>query len=128
MAELQFFDPKQEFTIVSKTLPHWAQSGTVVFITWRTADSLPPEVQKRITRERQEILRKFQLDPLGDWKVQLVKLPATVRGRVQCSLFQLSDEQLDAGYGACVLKRPELSKIVEDSLLYGDGDRYFLTD
>jgi len=38
------------------------------------------------------------------------------------------DRQLDAGAGACVLKRPELSRIVEDSLLHFDGNRYVLTD
>ncbi|HLQ45609.1 MAG TPA: transposase, partial [Planctomycetaceae bacterium] len=31
-------------------------------------------------------------------------------------------------YGACVLKRPELSQIVSDSLLKFDGERYELTD
>ena len=85
-------------------------------------------MRERITRERHYVLRRFQLDPHGDWKSQVGRLPATVRGRVQWSLFQISDEKLDAGYGACILRRPELSKIVEDSLLYGDGDRYVLTD
>ena len=37
-------------------------------------------------------------------------------------------ENLDKGLGACVLRRPELSKIVADSLLYFNGDRYHIGD
>ena len=128
MDELQFFDPKQEFTIVSKSLPHWAQAGTVAFITWRTADSLPATIQDTITAERMQLLLQFGLDPQTAWKTQLSKLPAADRGRVQSSLFSLWDERLDGGLGACVLKRPEISRIVEESLLHFDGDRYVLTD
>jgi REP element-mobilizing transposase RayT len=128
MEELQFFDPKQDFTIISKSLPHWAQAGTISFITWRTADSLPADVQERLTQERKELLRTFDIDPETDWKAQLGRLPAKDRGRVRWSLFVAWDERLDGGLGACVLKRPELSRIVEESLLHFDGDRYFLTD
>jgi type I restriction enzyme R subunit len=35
---------------------------------------------------------------------------------------------LDKGHGACVLKRPELAKIVADSLMHFDGQRYLLGD
>ena len=35
---------------------------------------------------------------------------------------------LDDCHGACVLRRPELSQIVADSLRHFDGDRYELTD
>jgi type I restriction enzyme R subunit len=35
---------------------------------------------------------------------------------------------LDAGHGAAVLRNPDLAKIVGDSLLHFDGDRYLLTD
>lgn len=128
MSDLQFFDPKQDFTIISKSLPHWAQAGTISFITWRTADSLPAEVQERLTQQRKELLRTFGIDPESDWKAQLGRLPAKDRGRVRWSLFATWDERLDGGLGACVLARPELSRIVEESLLHFDGDRYFLTD
>ena len=37
-------------------------------------------------------------------------------------------ESLDKRQGACVLRRPELSKIVADSLLYFDGIRYHMGD
>ena len=128
MADLQFFDPKQQFSVAYKTLPHWAQVGTVCFITWRTADSLPADFQKRITAQREEILRCHALDPRADWQSQLAKLPALDRGRVQWALFTAWDQQLDRGAGACQLAKLELSKIVMESLLHFDGDRYILTD
>ncbi len=37
-------------------------------------------------------------------------------------------ESLDKGCGTCVLQRPELSRIVADSLLYFDGVRYNMGD
>ena len=128
MSDLQFFDPRQDRTVIWRNLPHWMQSGTVCFITWRTADSLPAEVQERITLERQRLLRDRGFDPDGDWKRALAKLPDVERGRVQWGLFEIWDGALDLGRGACVLAAPELNKIVGDSLLHFDGDRYVLTD
>jgi len=128
MDTFQFFDPKQDYTVASKQLPHWSQAGTLAFITWRTADSLPKQVQLEITRERRQLLEKLGLDPQRDCKAALQKLPAAERGRVRWSLFRLWDERLDAGSGGCVLGRPELSKIVEESLLHFDCERYVIAD
>jgi hypothetical protein len=52
-------------------MPHWAQTGTLVFITWRTADSLPREIQAELTRERARQLALMGLDPHGDWRTEL---------------------------------------------------------
>jgi putative transposase len=128
MRELQFFDPKQEVAVVSKSLPHWAQAGTITFITWRMADSLPAVGLKKFTAERDQLLRTFQLNPRDDWKAQLDALPAADRRRIQQALFQVWDDRLDAGHGDCQLSQPEFSQIVLNSLLHFDGDRYFLTD
>ncbi len=128
MPDLQFFDRHQDFTVVWGKLPHWAQVGTVCFITWRTADSLPSVFQERITCERQRLLRDNGLDPEGDWKEALSKLPDTDRGRVQWGLYRIWDDCLDLGRGDCVLKDPALSELVGNSLLHFDGDRYILTD
>lgn len=125
---VRFFDPKQDHTIAYKRLPHWAQAGTVCFITWRTADSLPKEAIARFNRQRQELLKQHQLDPNGDWKQSLAKLPSAVRGQLHWSLFTAWDEQLDRAAGACVLCESELSQIVMNSLLHFDNDRYVLTD
>ena len=128
MAELQFFDPKQDVAITYKNLPHWAQAGTMVFITWRTADSLPAAAQRRITSERNATLRQFGLAPNRDYSADLAKRPVETRGRLKWSLFETWDQQLDAGAGSCLLARPELSRIVNECLLHFDRERYFLTD
>src|SRR4051794_5248482 len=102
MGRLQFFDPKQELTIAWKSLPHWAQVGTVSFITWRTADSLPAAVIARLAQERRQLLQAISLNPDGNWRRDLGRLRPADRGHVQWSLFAAWDEQLDRGVGACV--------------------------
>jgi REP element-mobilizing transposase RayT len=128
MKELAFFDRQQSYSVAWKTLPHWAQAGTLCFITWRTADSLPAAAVKRVVRQREEVLRCAGIAPNTDWKTALTKLPPSMRVRTQWSLFALCDRELDRNFGECVLRQSALSQIVEDSLLHFDGDRYVLTD
>ena len=128
MKGFQFFDPKQDVAVAYKNLPHWAQTATLSFITWRTADSLPSSVLQQITEEREELIRNFGLDPHDDWKQEMAQLAPADRGRIQWSLFEVWDEQLDRGAGELILANPELSQIVADSLLHFDEDRYYLTD
>ncbi|HZZ28492.1 MAG TPA: transposase [Pirellulales bacterium] len=128
MRDFQFFDPRQDVAVAYGNLPHWAQAGTLVFITWRTADSLPAPVLARIAQEKAKLLESFGLDTAENYKAQLAKLPVHERAQVQWAMFETWDRQLDAGAGRCVLKQPELSQIVADSLLHFDGDRYLLTD
>jgi putative transposase len=128
MDGIHFFDPQQDFTVTYKALPHWAQAGAVCFITWRAADSLPAEVIKRLEEERNAALQSMRLDPHGDWKTQSLKLSFRDRGKLQWQFFTAWDAELDCGAGDCALERPELSAIVEQSLLHFDNDRYVLTD
>ncbi|WP_254511784.1 transposase [Anatilimnocola floriformis] len=124
----QCFDPNQDHTIVWKRLPHWAQAGTICFITWRTADSFPRDLVEKFIARREELLRQLSIDPRGDWRQSIQKLPTAIRERTQWELFANWDEQLDLAAGACVLREPDLSEIVLNSLLHFDNDRYFLTD
>jgi REP-associated tyrosine transposase len=126
--DLQFFDPKQDYSVCWKRLPHWAQAGTVVFITWRTKDSVPAPILRRFERERNDLLQQHGIDPATDWKSAISKLPLDIRRQVQWNLFDRWDEKLDACHGACVLRKPDLSKVVADSLLKFDGERYLMTD
>ena len=126
--DLQYFDRRQEYSVVFKRLPHWAQAGTIAFITWRTADSLPKAALARLNRQRQELLRQHQLDPDADWKAALAKLPSAVGEQLHWEFFTAWDKQLDLAAGACVLREPALSKIVVNSLLHFDNQRYILTD
>jgi type I restriction enzyme R subunit len=49
----ELFDPKSELLIHEHCRPHWSQAGSVVFITFRTQDSIPIEVIKRWDLEKQ---------------------------------------------------------------------------
>jgi REP element-mobilizing transposase RayT len=153
MVGLQFFDPRQDFTVTWKTLPHWSQAETMCFITWRTADSLPAAALKQLAAERSALFAQFgvqadenqatdvlgyrsQVSPKLDHPsrvsprltMQLEKLPPLERAKLHWQLFTAWDAQLDRGAGECLLAQPELSAIVETSLRHFDGDRYVLTD
>jgi putative transposase len=128
MKEIQFFDREQAVSIVCKRLPHWSQAGTVAFITWRTADSMPPSVVARWVEERSALLGQFGIAEDADWHDQLEALPIGERQKLQWSIFENWDNYLDRSAGDCVLERPELSQIVADSLQHFDEDRYLLTD
>ena len=129
MSELHFFDPRAEFAIVERRLPHWSQTGVICFITWRTNDSIPADVLQRWRHERQQWLRKHGINPrANDWRQQLQKLGSETRHEFFQHFSQRWHQELDAGHGACVFRRPELAEIVADSLRKFDGDRYELTD
>lgn len=79
-------------------LPHCDTPGLLQAITFRLADSLPANVLERL------------LQGAGD--------NAEKRRRIE--------NLLDAGYGACWLKQPDVADIAENSLLHWDGQRYRL--
>ncbi len=85
-------------------LPHWDHPGTIQSANFRLNDSLPAEVVARMKRE---------IDLLPEKKKN-----AELRRRME--------EYLDAGQGACWLRRPEISNLVQNALLHFDGDRYRL--
>jgi type I restriction enzyme R subunit len=126
---LQVFDPKQEFFIVERKLPHWSQAGTVCFITWRTADSIPQSVLNRWHGDRESWLRKNGIEPgNSDWKSRLRELSPELRSEFVRTFSRRWHRYLDSGMGDCVLRQSELSLIVADALKKFDGDRYELTD
>ena len=65
---------------------------------------------------------------MPDWKDKLAELPEGLRKNFHHTFSGQYMEHLDKGLGTCVLKRPRLSKIVADSLLYFNGNRYHIGD
>ena len=63
-----------------------------------------------------------------DWLDRLAGLSEKIRKQFHEIFSQQYMENLDKGLGACVLQRPALSKIVAESLLYFNGDRYHIGD
>lgn len=127
---LQVFDPKAGFGVLERKLPHWSQAGTICFITWRTLDSMPKSVLNRWHADREDWLRRRGINnpKADDWKSRLRELAPDLQGEFVRNFSERWHRSLDACHGECVLKRPELSRIVSDSLLKFDGDRYELTD
>jgi len=80
-------------------LPHLDTPHLLQSVTFRLADSLPKEVIERLSEDR-------------------------TRGDVERR--RRIEQYLDAGHGACWLRRPEIARIVEDVLLHFDGERYRL--
>jgi type I restriction enzyme R subunit len=124
----ELFDPKAETHIYEHCRPHWSQAGTVVFITFRLADSIPSEVLNRWDREKQEWLRVRGYDSRIDWQTLLPQLKESDRGDFLREFNRCREDFLDTCHGSCVLRQPNLAKNVSDSLLHFDGQRYRMGD
>jgi putative transposase len=127
--DIRVFDREGELLITERRLPHWAQAGTITFITWRTDDSIPAPVLREWRGERCRWLRAQGLDPdRPDWRRQLANLSPALREEFHRTFSDRWHDELDACHGQCVLRRLELANIVAGSLHHFDNDRYVLTD
>ena len=127
--ELQFFERDDDFDVIQRALPHWAQTGTLVFVTFRTADSMPTAVVQKWHDERDLWLRQHHIDPSqDDWRLRIGKLEPSKQQEFQRRFSSQWHDQLDQCHGECALRDAKLAKIVADSLLYFDDERYELTD
>jgi type I restriction enzyme R subunit len=122
------FDPKGEFIIREHCRPHWSQAGAVIFITFRTQDSIPRHVIQRWDRDKHEWLRERGHDTRAHWSVVLPTLSDQEEAEFRKTFNRTREMFLDSCHGRCLLRRPELARIVADSLLHFDGQRYRMGD
>ena len=126
---MRFFSPEDELMVTQRRLPHWAQDGAVVFLTWRTQDSMPKHLVDAGRAERNRWLVQHKIDStLSGWKVKVQNFPAENVAEFHNNFTTRWHDELDAGHGACVLRRPQLHGIVAESLRHFDGDRYEVLD
>jgi putative transposase len=126
---MRFFDPEDTVLITQRKLPHWAQDGAVVFITWRTHDSMPKDVIKQWHEDRDRWLAAHGIDSSKPgWKTAVQSLPADVMREFHDRFTTRWHDELDACHGACVLSRPEMARVVHGSLLHFHGARYEMLD
>ena len=126
----ELFDPSADVRITAGTnLPHWYQPGVTYFVTFRTVDSIPPKVSRRWYAERASWLEHREIfTSNSNWGDQLAALSREQRKQFHETFSRQYMENLDKGWGACVLRQAELSRIVADSLRHFDNDRYHLGD
>ena len=115
MDELLFFNPYADIRHTANRLPHWQQDGAVYFITFRLADAVPIRLRTQWENERDMWLR-IHPEP---WSVE-VEFEYHQRFSVQVERW------LDAGHGACLLRRRECAQIVAETLRHFEGERLVL--
>lgn len=115
MNELRFFNPYADIRQTENRLPHWQQEGAVYFITFRLADAVPSHLRVQWESERGAWLRVHP-EP---WSKEIE--------REYHERFSGAIERwLDAGYGACLLRRPECAQIVAGTLRHFEGQRVIM--
>jgi len=124
----ELFDPKAELSISEHFRPHWSQAGAIVFITFRTADSIPQDVLDRWEREKHVWMGRHDCPIDRHWSKVLPTLDPLLQDQFKIEFNRCREDFLDTGHGACVLRKPEFAKIVADTLLHFDGERYRMGD
>ena len=114
-ASEHFFSRFAQAEVHTRNLPHWAANKSLIFITYRLADSMPAAKLRVWQVERDEWLR-IHPEP---WDA------ATASEYYETFPAKL-DEMLDAGYGSCILGREDCRNIVTENLLHFNGERYAL--
>ena len=109
----RFFSREAKVSKTANCLPHWEQSGCCCFVTWRTADSIPQEKLNAIREERES----FDAQHAQPWNEETWD--------EYYRLFERRYQNwLDEGAGACILRRTELRRSVEDVIMRFDRLRY----
>ena len=126
----KLFDPNSDFQFIEgSNLPHWFQPQATYFITFRTEDSLPRDMVQQWHTKRSAWLAQHGISTsMPNWKDKLTDLPEGLRKNFHQTFSRQYMDYLDKSLGACVLKRPRLARIVADSLLHFNGDRYHIGD
>lgn len=124
----ELFDPHAEFTFDYHYRPHWSQAGAIVFVTFRTRDSVPKEVVRSWHREKIDWRARRGIGFDGDLQAALSLLSAENANLFRKTFQRRREMCLDECHGQYVLHRPEFSAIVAESLLHFDGDRYRMGD
>lgn len=93
-------------------LPHWQQEGRAYFVTFRLADSLPAELIEEWEAER-TVWLGLHPEP---WSVaQEQEYHQRFTGHLE--------RALDEGHGSCVLRSPDIARMVGDALGFFESSR-----
>ena len=122
----QPLDLENDIVVTEHTRPHWAQAGTITFITMRTHDSIPQSTIRTWEREKRDWMRRRGIE--AHWSEALPLLSKTEQKAFQRHFNRCREELLDQHLGRCWLRARKYAQIVADALLYFDGERYTMGD
>ena len=114
-ASEHFFSRFAQAEVHTRNLPHWAANKSLIFITYRLADSMPA-AKLRVWQDGRDEWLRIHPEP---WDA------ATASEYYETFPAKL-DEMLDAGYGSCILGREDCRNVVVENLLHFNGERYAL--
>ena len=94
----------------SNDLPHLEQDGKMQFVTFRLADSLPQSKLAELQNIRDTFIHRNPLPWDNATKLKYSKV-----------ISEKEEYLLNEGLGSCVLRDPNVRKIVDDAMKYVDG-------
>ena len=99
-------------------LPHWTKDGAWYAVNFRLWDSLPQRVLDSWLFERKNIVKTAQQmkRPLSHHEEQ----------RLAHLYSEKVEQYLDAGFGSCFMNDDRVAKVVADSVLHFEEQRYRL--
>jgi REP element-mobilizing transposase RayT len=104
-------DPSLPLSVYYRNMPHWRQEGATYFVTFRLADALPQEKQQILRRQWEATHPPPRSE--ADWQDHAREIT------------QQAERWLDQGFGDCVLSTPSAARIVAESLVRFQDQRYF---
>jgi len=107
-AEATFFRPQDTLNVHRGNLPHWRQTNVHYFVTTRLADSMPQEKLREWQQNRDTWLAAHGLQTPTD----VHRLPEDLQHEFHSTFTKQWHGWLDAGYGECLLRRPEVRDIL----------------
>jgi REP element-mobilizing transposase RayT len=128
------FDKDAEIDISNRSFPHWFQPGVAIFVTFRTADSVPKDSLLLMRRKFDDWLLRQSLPIFAtEWffdlptdvrREKLEVYPKNIQSKMLREFNRLFQHTLDECHGECLPEKLENSKIISNAIRYFDGVRY----
>ena len=110
--------PCDDYTTYERHLPHWRLPGAAYFVTFRLADSIPPNILAEVQRETETWRQKIATHAISLPDSALAEWQEFQRAR----LLKL-ETLLDEGHGEGLLRETPHRQVVIDALHHFEGQR-----
>jgi REP element-mobilizing transposase RayT len=107
-----YLNPSEKILKHGTKLPHWQQSESMQFVTFRLGDAMP---QQKIRKWKDEHAIWLNIHP-KPW-------PADLEIEYHQRFSARLERWLDEGSGSCLMRNPEIRKMIEDTLMRDQGTR-----